>query len=1084
MEDDGKKLEEVTDRKKYVQTSMDPGVVKPNKKRRGPQRPKLPMETRSGKPGENSNGKSISSSYQKIWGTIQDTKGEQAHLSKDSDQQTAQEMETKGKVDIDMEDSKQGTESYDRYDSPDLATAMLQARIRQEAETTTITVYQVPNLLCKNATEKEELILDAISEDAEEVETIEVSMDTDGYSMDEEHRAALRHQDNNIIIKEIHRLIPIEGMNVNGYEILGHLVKRCTSGETVNDTNMKAAMDWLNFLTQTDMNEGRGVIDDRHVYSLDQEFSYDNPPEEDETYSYNERDVADYEDLYSRIDTTFGLNDDAWRGDHTIWSKFRCFMCSQRLMVPDIDKYDMEAETVFVFAKHMYRPRGSWHKPTASKSLQAEEKREVEEGKMQIREYTSPWDARQAPVTLDDNEMMNGLGGTSIADDTLSSITDAEAMVQRNINEDVQMSCALVVLEQTPEVLECCTEEEVERQQAIEEMMNGAMRQRKKEQRRGRGSKAGEEAEGGRGGLNNEANNHKEQQEAKLQQERDRKELKELNEKQTKQRNEEERESQRIERAATLAIQHAAQARQEEQMLEQTHKKKLLNDWLWMPNHSQVTARIWKDSTFRGGPNKPPTATTTDYGVAQKDCLYKQMAAMHVPFLQKERTAMRKYMGIIIQQAETEGDSTPKQEHIQELLLKINPRMVLDEDDYDTYANGSIPARDCLMVRVREEVAFMYTDRQDDRIIAAVNLEIAAKPNIPTRQKPTLTVLHGGTKTQMAVILSTNYTNTDSHGHSVIEIIATVYWLGLEGEDYDEIQRNFFTNVDGMKQLHALHWMGYKLEMLRDIQIIRIMAAELLHDLRCHTSILGTQGEIVALAYIVEATKRQQSKGCRMIIHWTHSPEMTNLEIKFRERLYWSIHNQEMHVEQYAVVGMTSVVQITNLRHQGAYTNAEDDEKGAEQSEDEVGADQAPDDEGRESEDGKEHTHAQDLADTMAATHILNANRNMGKSYRVATTEGAARSTIGPKDKSVRLEPLGLARQGGGTVLGKEGEGRSGYTRGEEGRGGRGRMISSPQQHAQMGTAEDRTNAQMDTDTRRRRAQLQEEVAELMQYYT
>eukprot|EP01041_Mallomonas_annulata_P009404 gene9404-19512_t len=266
-----------------------------------------------------------------------------------------------------------------------------------------------------------------------------------------------------------------------------------------------------------------------------------------------------------------------------------------------------------------------------------------------------------------------------------------------------------------------------------------------------------------------------------------------------------------------------------------------------------------------------------------------------------------------------------------------------------------------------------------------------------------------------------------------------------------------------MKQLHALHWMGYKLEMLRDIQIIR---------------------EIVALAYIVEATKRQQSKGCRMIIHWTHSPEMTNLEIKFRERLYWSIHNQEMHVEQYAVVGMTSVVQITNLRHQGAYTNAEDDEKGAEQSEDEVGADQAPDDEGRESEDGKEHTPAQDLADTMAATHILNANRNMGKSYRVATTEGAAWSTIGPKGKSVRLEPLDLARQGGGTVLGKEGEGRSGYTRGEEGRGGRGRMISSPQQHAQMGTAEDRTNAQMDTDTRRRRAQLQEEVAELMQYYT
>eukprot|EP01041_Mallomonas_annulata_P012398 gene12398-26082_t len=35
-------------------------------------------------------------------------------------------------------------------------------------------------------------------------------------------------------------------------------------------------------------------------------------------------------------------------------------------------------------------------------------------------------------------------------------------------------------------------------------------------------------------------------------------------------------------------------------------------------------------------------------------------------------------------------DSTPKGEHIRELLLKINSRLVLDEEDYDTYANGCV----------------------------------------------------------------------------------------------------------------------------------------------------------------------------------------------------------------------------------------------------------------------------------------------------------------------------------------------------------------------------------------------------------
>eukprot|EP01041_Mallomonas_annulata_P014740 gene14740-31328_t len=200
----------------------------------------------------------------------------------------------------------------------------------------------------------------------------------------------------------------------------------------------------------------------------------------------------------------------------------------------------------------------------------------------------------------------------------------------------------------------------------------------------------------------------------------------------------------------------------------------------------------------------------------------------------------------------------------------------------------------------------------------------------------------GGKKDQMAVILGTNYTTTDSHEHSVIAIVATVYWLGLEGMEYDDIQRNLFNNADGMTKLHAIHWMGYKLEMMRDLQVIRPYSM-------------------------------------------------------LRARLYWPVHKHEMQVEQYAGVGMTNLVQITNRQHQGVDTNANDDEEGDEKTEDEEGAEQELNDDGRESKDGKEHTPTKELANTMAATHILDANRNVGKSYRAATMEGAAWSTIGPK---------------------------------------------------------------------------------------
>eukprot|EP01041_Mallomonas_annulata_P010976 gene10976-22935_t len=67
-----------------------------------------------------------------------------------------------------------------------------------------------------------------------------------------------------------------------------------------------------------------------------------------------------------------------------------------------------------------------------------------------------------------------------------------------------------------------------------------------------------------------------------------------------------------------------------------------------------------------------------------------------------------------------------------------------------------------------------------------------------------------------------------------------------------------------------------------------------------------------------------------MIIHWTYPPERTNLEIQHMKGLYWPMHKHEMQVEQYAVVGMTSLVRITNLWQQGVYTN-EDDDEGAEQ---------------------------------------------------------------------------------------------------------------------------------------------------------
>eukprot|EP01036_Dinobryon_divergens_P032207 gene32207-41748_t len=218
-------------------------------------------------------------------------------------------------------------------------------------------VYEAPSLLCSAATrqtnDEEDLIPDSISEEVENVATNEISMDMDGYSMTEESRAALRHQDNNIITQEIERIIPIDGLrtkeeeielqamicrmdsrtrqtrDANDYEILGYMVKRCTSGETVKDTNMKVAMEWLNFYTQKDMQEGRGGNDDMHCYSIDKEYNYGNPPEEDECYSSYERDLEDYEDLYARIDTTFGLHQDTWKGDHHVWRKFRCFMCQQ-----------------------------------------------------------------------------------------------------------------------------------------------------------------------------------------------------------------------------------------------------------------------------------------------------------------------------------------------------------------------------------------------------------------------------------------------------------------------------------------------------------------------------------------------------------------------------------------------------------------------------------------------------------------------------------------------------------------------------------------------------------------------------------
>eukprot|EP01041_Mallomonas_annulata_P013670 gene13670-29067_t len=133
-------------------------------------------------------------------------------------------------------------------------------------------------------------------------------------------------------------------------------------------------------------------------------------------------------------------------------------------------------------------------------------------------------------------------------------------------------------------------------------------------------------------------------------------------------------------------------------------------------------------------------------------------------------------------------------------------------------------------------------------------------------------------------------------------------------------------------------------------------------------------------------------------------------------------------------------------------------------------------DDGRESEDVKEHTPTQELADTMAATHIIDVTRSVGKSYRAATMEGAAWSTIGPKGKSVRMETIGSARQGGGN----RGEGRSGYARGE-GRGGlaEGGLAEAIQQ-GQADTAEGRANGRMETDAKRKLAQLQAEVAALV----
>eukprot|EP01036_Dinobryon_divergens_P036116 gene36116-46951_t len=127
-------------------------------------------------------------------------------------------------------------------------------------------------------------------------------------------------------------------------------------------------------------------------------------------------------------------------------------------------------------------------------------------------------------------------------------------------------------------------------------------------------------------------------------------------------------------------------------------------------------------------------------------------------------------------------------------------------------------------------------------------------------------------------------------------------------------------------------------------------------------------------------------------------------------------------------------------------------------------------DDGNEAEDGKEHTPTQDLANNMAATHILDATGNVGKSYRAATTDAAAWSTIGSKGRAVRSEHIGAARKGEGTAMGTGGEGRSGYARGGVGRCERMRTIPPSQQHEQA-----------ETDTRQQVTQLQATVAALVQ---
>eukprot|EP01036_Dinobryon_divergens_P037692 gene37692-49364_t len=321
MEDDGRKLGELTGRKKYVQKLMDtgPGKASKNKEKASKAsktsksmedpakgnildmlRSKLPLEKRSGAPGgtpsgnatgkatnkeeaikmqgettqpkaidqdqeyfiqlpgkneeikEGKNEKDIgrllnSKLPEEYWAINQDQQGDQAQLSLSNEQQMAQEMESEGNMDIIMVGSKQRTESYDSmeasehdmsmsrsydsmeetpllgYASPDLATAMLQARIRQEPQTTAMMVYEEPRLLCSVATRQtndaEDLIPDSISEEVENVVTNEISMDMDGYSMTEESRAALRHQDNNIITQEIERIIPIDGLRTKEEEI-------------------------------------------------------------------------------------------------------------------------------------------------------------------------------------------------------------------------------------------------------------------------------------------------------------------------------------------------------------------------------------------------------------------------------------------------------------------------------------------------------------------------------------------------------------------------------------------------------------------------------------------------------------------------------------------------------------------------------------------------------------------------------------------------------------------------------------------------------------------------------------------------